>query len=97
MEKQTKKLETFQIFYTKDDVGCSIRIKAQNRGIARAEFKKQFPDIKISSMSLAQTPEIIALKEAIATGPIRVGVQKSLNLGFGDLPLFQEDNQLKLF
>lgn len=97
MEKQTKKLETFQIFYQKDDVGCSIRIKAANRGVARSEFIKQFPDIKISSMSVSQTPEIMALKEAVATGHIRVGVQKSLNLGFGDLPLFNEDNQLKLF
>ena len=90
-------MKTFQIFYTKDDVGCSIRIKAKNRGVARAEFKKQFPDLKISSMSLAQTPEKVALQEAAVESTLKFGVQKSLQMGYKDLPLFREDNQLKLF
>lgn len=90
-------MKTFSIIYKENEVTETFKATAMNRGSARAHFKQEHPEAKILTISMGITPEQKMIQEAVISGPIRVGVQKSLNLGFGDLPLFQEDNQLKLF
>lgn len=90
-------MKTFIVTYETDNLVAGYRTKAKNRGCARAEFRKKFPDLKIISVAESLNEVQKAVAVAVAEGNIKFGVQKSLQLGFSDLPLFQEKNQLDLF
>ena len=90
-------MKTFSIIYSENETVATFKATAMNRGVARAQFKVEHPDAKILTIGLGVTPEQKAVQEAAAEGLIKVGVQKSMQMGYKDLPLFREDNQLKLF
>ncbi|AEI46786.1 hypothetical protein [Runella slithyformis] len=90
-------MKTFVITYGTETSINTFRVRAKNRAVARAKFKEQDKTSKILSISEDLTPEKKAIQEAAAQGMVKVGVQKSMQLGFSDLPLFQEKNQLDLF
>jgi hypothetical protein len=72
-------------------------VHANNSSSARLLFKSKFPAVKIISVGVFVPNEVKLLQEAATAGSIRVGVQKSMQLGYSDLPLFQKDEQLGLF
>ncbi|MCP1384447.1 hypothetical protein [Runella salmonicolor] len=90
-------MKNFAIIYGIGDIVATYYVRAMNRGVARAKLKAEHPTSRVLTIRENLTEEKKALKEAAAQGVVAVGVQKSLNLGFSDLPLFSEDNQLKLF
>lgn len=72
-------------------------IKARNPLAARADFVKLFPATKVESIKEEQDENVKLITKAAAAGQMRFGVQRSLQLGFSDLPLFQKDTQTELF
>ncbi|MFN8347437.1 MAG: hypothetical protein U0X91_20710 [Spirosomataceae bacterium] len=90
-------MKNFAIIYQIGDIVATYRVRAINRGVARAKLKEEYADSKVLSIKEDLTPEKKAIQEAAAQGIVKVGVQKSMQLGYSDLPLFGEDNQLKLF
>ena len=71
--------------------------KAPNPLSARSAFKKVYPDVKVFSIKMETSETQKLVTKAAAAGPIRVGVQRSMCMGFGDLPLFQKNEQTDLF
>lgn len=90
-------MKTFSIIYQENEVTATFKTTAVNRGVARAQFKQLHPDAKILTISMGLTTEQKVIQEAVVDNTLKFGVQKSLQLGYKDLPLFREDNQLKLF
>ena len=90
-------MKNFAIIYQIGDIVATYRVRAINRGVARAKLKGEYAASKVLSIKEDLTPEKKAIQEAAAQGIVKVGVQKSMQLGYSDLPLFGEDNQLKLF
>ncbi|MFN3378912.1 MAG: hypothetical protein ACK41O_05615 [Runella zeae] len=91
------KNQTFIISFKKGDFENDYRVQAPNRSSARIKFKERFEGCKILKITEEKSQVEQVLSEAVVEGTIKVGVQKSLQLGYSDLPLFKEDNQLKLF
>lgn len=90
-------MRTFEIKYMDGGEEGSHFIKAINRGSARAAFRVKFGSAKVLSMSEVLTPTQKVIQEALVDNTLKFGVQKSLQMGYKDLPLFREDNQLELF
>lgn len=90
-------MKNFKISYVDGGVEGEIIINAINRGSARAAFRKKFGIAKVRQMMEQVTVEQQVMQELVKEGKLQFGVQKSLQLGYSDLPLFQEENQLKLF
>ncbi|WP_273210494.1 hypothetical protein [Runella zeae] len=90
-------MKNFAIIYQVMDMVATYRVRANNRGVARAKLKNKYPEAKVLTIREELAPEKKMIQEAAAQGTINVGVQRSIQLGYSDLPLFQEDNQLKLF
>lgn len=90
-------MKTFSIIYQENEVTETFKATAINRGVARAQFKQLHPEAKILTISMGLTTEQKMIQEAAVENTLKFGVQKSLQLGYKDLPLFQEEKQLKLF
>lgn len=91
-------MRKYLIIYLDGSQECGHCVNANNSSSARVSFKSKFPDVKIISVGVFVPKEIMLLQEAAAAGSIRVGVQKSMQLGFSDLPLFRaQSEQPELF
>ena len=91
-------MKKYQIVYVQDCTEKTLIVQAMNRGAARFSFSCQVPSGKCVSVSEALTEQEKALSEAVVIEAISVsGVQKSMQLGFSDLPLFKNENQLPIF
>jgi uncharacterized protein YukJ len=71
----------------------------QARGLleARAEFRKTNDGSVDYIIRVVENKAKALVQEAAAQCVIKVGVQRSMQLGYSDLPLFFEDKQTKLF
>ncbi|WP_428657636.1 hypothetical protein [Runella sp.] len=90
-------MKNFAIIYGIGDMVQTYYVRAINRGVARAKLKADYPESKVMTIRENLTEEKKAIKEAVAQGVVKVGVQRSMQLGFSDLPLFAKDDQLDLF
>lgn len=91
------KMTAFIVTFERGGFQSDYRVEAPNRASARLKTKDRFEGCSVIKVEKVHSPQEKALQEAVAQGNIQLGVQKSLQLGYSDLPLFQEDKQLKLF
>lgn len=90
-------MKNFRISYVDGGVSGEITMKAINRGSARAAFRQKFGSAKVEKMEEIITTAQKVIQKAVTEHVLTFGVQKSLQLGYNDLPLFQENNQTELF
>ena len=86
-------MKKFEIKYVDNGQDSSYCLEAKNRSCARLAFRAFCPESTILSISEVVPMVQKVLQEAVAQGNVRLGVQKSLQLGFGDLPLFAAKNE----